>query len=89
MIEPAYVRKCLNLLTDEELAQALDVTTATLQTWRCSGLGPPYAKLGKTVFYRLESVYTWIMDNEREPNGDKEEQAQQAADFRATDFRLN
>ena len=35
-----------NLLTDDEAAPLLNVSPATLRSWRCRGVGPPYVKLG-------------------------------------------
>ena len=34
------------LLNDAEAAKLLCVSTATLRSWRCRGIGPPYIKMG-------------------------------------------
>ncbi len=57
------MRRDLGILNEDELAQALDITTATLATWRGAGSGPKYTKLGKSVFYRLENLKDWISEN--------------------------
>jgi hypothetical protein len=36
-----------HLLTDEEAAPLLNVSPATLRSWRCRGVGPTYVKLGR------------------------------------------
>ena len=35
-----------NLLNDYQTALRLGVSPATLRSWRCRGIGPPYIKLG-------------------------------------------
>lgn len=62
-LPPEVIRESLDLLTEEEFASALGVTTNTLMTWRSRREGPEYTKLGKTVFYRREDVRTWIAKN--------------------------
>lgn len=56
------VRATFGILTAYELAQALEVTTETLGTWRNKGQGPKHVKLGKQVFYRLVDVEDWIYE---------------------------
>jgi hypothetical protein len=53
----------LGLVTPEELATAIRVEDNTLAVWRSRGLGPSFTKLGKTVFYLLEDLLTWIKNN--------------------------
>jgi predicted DNA-binding transcriptional regulator AlpA len=55
-------REKLGLITPEELAAALEVTTTTLQTWRVQDYGPRFVKLGKGVFYRYAEVQEWIAE---------------------------
>jgi predicted DNA-binding transcriptional regulator AlpA len=55
-------REKLGLITPEELAAALEVTTTTLQTWRVQDYGPRFVKLGKGVFYRYTEVMEWISE---------------------------
>jgi hypothetical protein len=54
------LRKVFGIMTAYELAQALEVTTETLGTWRNKDQGPKHVKLGKQVFYRLADVWDWI-----------------------------
>lgn len=37
-----------NLLNDNEAAIKLGVSPATLRSWRCRGIGPPFIKLGSS-----------------------------------------
>lgn len=47
------------LLTPIELAVRLRVSDYTLRNWRLRGYGPPWAKIGKAIRYRLEDVRAW------------------------------
>lgn len=62
-VEPSKLRYDLGLLTEEELAAALELQVSTLQAWRSSGQGPHFVKLGKSVFYRRSDVEVWATDN--------------------------
>ena len=49
------------LLTDQQTADALAVSTGTLANWRCSRLeGPPFIKLGRLVRYRKSDLEEWL-----------------------------
>jgi hypothetical protein len=61
------LRHELDLLTPEELAQALRISEQTLAYWRGRGEGPPYTKAGKGVFYRRMGVDAWLTQNECNP----------------------
>ncbi len=43
-------------LTQRELAQRWLKSEATLERYRCEGVGPRFLKLGGTVRYRLEDI---------------------------------
>lgn len=46
-----------NLLTPQDVADRLGVSTTTLSTWRCTKRYPlPYVKVGRLVRYRVEDV---------------------------------
>ena len=47
-------------LTPKNLAQALGVSERTVARWHRFREGPPRVEIGRKVFYRLESVNTWI-----------------------------
>jgi predicted DNA-binding transcriptional regulator AlpA len=42
-----HQQSATNLLTEHEVAPMLGVSPATLRSWRCRGIGPPYVKLGR------------------------------------------
>jgi len=45
------------LLTPQDVADRLGVSTTTLSTWRCTKRYPlPYVKVGRLVRYRLADV---------------------------------
>jgi len=45
------------LLTPQDVAARLSVSTTTLSTWRCTKRYPlPYVKVGRLVRYRLTDV---------------------------------
>ncbi len=47
----------LPLLTPQEVAERLGVSTATLSTWRCTKRYPlAYVKVGRLVRYRIADV---------------------------------
>jgi excisionase family DNA binding protein len=48
------------LLTTQELADYLDVPTATIYSWRYRGIGPVGFRVGKHVRFRLIDVERWI-----------------------------
>lgn len=55
----AALRRVLGLLTEDELAAALEVKKETLVQWRGAQKGPDYTKLGRSVYYRMEDVRHW------------------------------
>ncbi len=49
--------KTSQLLTPQDVAARLGVSTTTLSTWRCTKRYPlPYVKVGRLVRYRLADV---------------------------------
>jgi len=50
-------------LTPDELGQQLQRSIRTLETWRRTGNGPPFIKMGKRVFYHPQDVEAWINKN--------------------------
>lgn len=49
------------LLAPRQLAEALNVTTKTLERWRMTGDGPPYIRVSrKVVRYRLSDVESFL-----------------------------
>ena len=48
------------LLTENEVAKRLSLTTNTLRKWRCLGKGPNFIKIGSAVRYEQEEITTFI-----------------------------
>jgi hypothetical protein len=49
-----------NHLPEEEAAAGIGKTPRTLQSWRQQGIGPPYVKIGKTVYYERSALLGWL-----------------------------
>jgi hypothetical protein len=48
------------LLSQEQAAQYIGVKPPTLAGWRHVSRGPVYRKVGRTTFYRIEDIETWL-----------------------------
>ncbi|GFO60943.1 hypothetical protein GMST_32680 [Geomonas silvestris] len=48
------------LLTTEQVAALLQMRVSTIQQWRWRGIGPSYARLGRTIRYRRSDVEAYI-----------------------------
>lgn len=51
------------LLNTQQAANRLSLTVHALERWRVKGGGPPYAKLGSAVRYRVADLDAWIAAN--------------------------
>lgn len=50
-------------VTEAELAKRWDITPRTLQTWRKTGEGPAFVRLGpRKVFYREEAIDAYELE---------------------------
>lgn len=50
-----------DLLTDEQVAELLNVSTKTLATWRSTGrYALPFLRIGARIRYRRQDVATWL-----------------------------
>jgi len=47
-------------LNQKNLAQRWHVSEATLERWRCDGIGPKFLKLSGRVLYRLALASVWV-----------------------------
>jgi hypothetical protein len=50
----------LNLLTEEQVAQQLHVSLASLRRWRLERRGPRFIKVSSLVRYRPEDLEEWL-----------------------------
>lgn len=46
-------------LKTDELARRWSISPATLERWRCEGIGPVFLKLGGIVVYRQDDIETY------------------------------
>ena len=63
-------RTAHELLTTEEAAEHLRLSPRTLETYRVTGEGPRFCKLGKRVFYRRTTLDAWLNERERRSTSD-------------------
>lgn len=57
------LRRDLDLITEDELAEMLGVKASTLYSWRTDEIGPDWVKLVKGIYYRRQDVKDWIARN--------------------------
>ncbi len=51
-------------MTREQLAEFLGLSVITLRHWALERRGPPFARLGRRILYRRESVAAWMREQE-------------------------
>jgi hypothetical protein len=56
------------LIPDDHAAAMLGQKASTLATWRSTGRGPAYVKLGRRVFYYEADLKSFIAARRREPS---------------------
>lgn len=49
----------MDILTEKELANLLELSPWTVRSWRIKS-GLPHFQIGQRIFYRLDSVERWI-----------------------------
>lgn len=54
-------------IRESDLARQLNRSVRTLQRLAARRLGPPRIKVGRLVFYRIDSVRAWLAQQERKP----------------------
>lgn len=62
------------LLRTTEAAKILDISKATLETWRSRGGGPAYVKFNRAVRYRTEDLDKFVAERIRENTSRLKEQ---------------
>lgn len=60
------------LLGEKELAALLAVSRSTLQSWRYSGKGPRYIKVGRLIRYRSSDVDAFLLAGTQGATSDEE-----------------
>jgi hypothetical protein len=56
-----------DLISDDETATELGVKKATLSSWRSTGKGPDFFKVGRTVKYSRTINRQWVSAQRRRP----------------------
>ncbi len=51
-------------LTRREAARELRLGVRTLDRWRSQNAGPPFVRVGRRVFYRVEAIRGWLAARE-------------------------
>lgn len=64
------------LLTEDEVAEQLHVSVASLRRWRLERRGPQFIKVGSLVRYRPEDLETWLAALPTGGSGAAEKQSQ-------------
>jgi predicted DNA-binding transcriptional regulator AlpA len=57
------LRNKLGLITEHDLSVMLDLPVTRVISWRSTGRGPRYVKLGNSVYYTLSDIGEWIARN--------------------------
>jgi hypothetical protein len=53
-------------LNESELAAEIGRSIVTLRLWRRKGDGPPFTRIKRTAYYKIENVRRWIDAQERQ-----------------------
>lgn len=51
------------LLAEVQAADFLNLSSRTLQAWRCKGLGPSFVRAGRAIRYRRRDLVAWVESN--------------------------
>ena len=54
-------------ISETDLAHQLNRSVRTLQRLAATRSGPPRIKIGRLIFYRIDSVRTWLAQQEKRP----------------------
>lgn len=67
-LDPKFTVTIPMLMTEEELSKLIRKSPRTLLSWRQSGTGPSYIKVGGSVLYSVVDVMDWITKNTIPPD---------------------
>jgi hypothetical protein len=56
-----------DFLDEEETAAELRVRRRTLRLWRQTGVGPPFVRVSRTIYYRRGTLAAWLSAQETRP----------------------
>jgi hypothetical protein len=54
-------------ISETDLARQLHRSVRTLQRLAATLSGPPRTKIGRSVYYKIESVRVWLVQQEKKP----------------------
>ena len=54
-------------LSESDLARRLHRSVRTLQRLAATRSGPPRIKIGRSVYYKIDSVRAWLVQQEKKP----------------------
>ena len=57
-------------ISESDLARQLNRSVRTLQRLAARQAGPPRIKVGRLIFYRIDSVRAWLAQQEKKPVAD-------------------
>lgn len=58
------------MLRQEKVAELLDVSPKTLETWRLRGIGPRFCKISSAIRYAKADVEAWLRASTRRSTSD-------------------
>lgn len=64
------LRREMELMTESDLADMVNVDVAAVRAWRSQSKGPPWTRLGRGVFYRRQDVRDWIASKVERPENE-------------------
>jgi excisionase family DNA binding protein len=59
------------LLTQQQLADELQVSMRTLERWRQEGTGPSFVRVGRSPRYRRSDINAWLEVTRRTTGGER------------------
>ncbi len=54
-----------DLISENDYAAARGVSVRTVQRERAQRIGPPFIKLGRTIYYRPAAIEAWLLAQEQ------------------------
>ena len=55
----------VELVTQQQLANELQVSIRTLERWRKDGTGPAFIRVGRSLRYRRSDIDAWLTQQRR------------------------
>jgi predicted DNA-binding transcriptional regulator AlpA len=55
-----YLPEGVAYIPSDQMSACLGISKKTLARWRCEGRGPDFVKIGRQVYYRSDTVRSWL-----------------------------